>query len=660
MPLPEKKKVMTSYDVSAVVKELKEKIVGRKIDNIYQLDERTFLFKLRPGPLRLLIEIERRLHLTVFEAKIPKEPTLFCKALRNRLRQGTIDDISQYRFERIVYFTIKTKEGKLTLIAELFRRGNLILIDENSKILLALRYAEMKDRCILPKETFKPPPTTGVSPFNLDVPLLMSLKDKPLSEALLKLLAVGSRYVKEILLRAGLDGNKRINELTNDELGRLIKESRELGSKLEPCLIKLSDGTYLDVTPFPLKIYSGLKVERKESFNEALDEYFSKLSAEEAKARRAMDLEKELKRIKNLLSKRERRLVKLTERSKRFREAAELLQRHALEIDQLRELIIKGRSMGKSDEEILSAVKGESKLSIKEFVESLDSKNLTARIMIGEEPLIIDLKNKPFKEASKYFEKAKEAEKKLLQVKEAVEKMKLDMVQVERERADVAAMKVSEPKKMRERKWFEKFRWFRSSEGFLVLLGKDSGGNEVLIKRYTNGGDVVLHAEIYGAPFAVVKTDGKTPREATLKEAAVAAVSYSKAWSLGLGSADVYWVSPRQLSKKPPSGQYLRKGMFMVYGPRNYLRGVEPRLRVGLLEEEGELKVVCGPPTAIEKETLVSVEIAPGELKSSELAKLIVKKLFEKAPRGIKDKIKRLNLTEIQSLIPSGKGKIVD
>ncbi|HID17077.1 TPA: fibronectin-binding domain-containing protein, partial [Candidatus Bathyarchaeota archaeon] len=161
MPLPEKKKVMTSYDVSAVVKELKEKIVGRKIDNIYQLDERTFLFKLRPGPLRLLIEIERRLHLTVFEAKIPKEPTLFCKALRNRLRQGTIDDISQYRFERIVYFTIKTKEGKLTLIAELFRRGNLILIDENSKILLALRYAEMKDRCILPKETFKPPPTTG-------------------------------------------------------------------------------------------------------------------------------------------------------------------------------------------------------------------------------------------------------------------------------------------------------------------------------------------------------------------------------------------------------------------------------------------------------------------------------------------------------------------
>lgn len=656
----EKKKVMTSYDVSAAVKELKEKIVGKKIDNIYQLDEKTFLLKLRPGSLRLLIEIERRLHLTAFEVDVPKEPTPLCKALRSHLRQGIISDVSQHQFERIVCFTVKTKKGELKLIAELFRRGNLILIDENSKILLALRYAEMKDRRILPKETFKPPPTTGIPPFSLDASLLTSLKDERLSAALLKLLAVGSHYVKEILLRSRLNGDKKVGELSDEELRRLIEEAKGLGSKLEPCLVKSSDGNYLDVTPFPLKIYSGLKMERKESFNEALDEYFSKLSVEEAKAKRAKELEKESKRIKSILLKRERRLVKLTERSKRLRGAAELLQRHALEIEQLKELIVKGRAAGKSDGEILSAVKSESQLSIKELVESVNSKNLTVRMVVGGEPLVIDLKNKPFKEASKYFEKAKEAEKKLLQVKESIEKMKLSVAKLEQEKADIAAMKIPEPKKRREKKWFEKFRWFKSSEGFLVLLGKDSSGNEALIKRYTSDDDVVLHAEIHGAPFVVVKTGGKTPGEATLKEAAVAAVSYSKAWSLGLGSADVYWVSPRQLTKKPPPGQYLRKGMFMVYGPRNYLRGVEPRLRVGLVEEGGEIKVVCGPPTAIEKESLVSVELAPGELKSSELAKLIVKKLFERAPQKIKDGIKRLNLTEIQNLIPSGKGRIVD
>ena len=59
------------------------------------------------------------------------------------------------------------------------------------------------------------------------------------------------------------------------------------------------------------------------------------------------------------------------------------------------------------------------------------------------------------------------------------------------------------------REWYEKFRWFTSSDGFLVVAGKDTVSNEVLIKKYAKQEDVVFHAEISGAPFTVVKTEGK-------------------------------------------------------------------------------------------------------------------------------------------------------
>ena len=80
---------------------------------------------------------------------------------------------------------------------------------------------------------------------------------------------------------------------------------------------------------------------------------------------------------------------------------------------------------------------------------------------------------------------------------------------------------------MENKEWYEKFRWFTSSDGFLVVAGKDTVSNEVLIKKYTTQEDVVFHAEITGAPFTVVKAEGKQVPEQTLKEAGEFAASYS-------------------------------------------------------------------------------------------------------------------------------------
>ncbi len=652
----EKKRAMTSYDISAIVKELKEKIIKKKIENIYQLNEKTFLFKLKPNQANLLIEIERRINLTNFELNIPKEPTTFCKILRSHIRGSIIEDITQHEFERIIILKLKAGNERKLLIAELFKRGNLILLnEENKKIILALYYAKMKDRVIAVGNEFKPPPSTGIPPFNLNLNILKTFKNESLKDALLKILAIGTLYVNEILARAELNGNIKINELSDKELEKIVYEAKNLNSKIEPCVVKNSNNEYIDVTPFPLKIYSNFEKEFKKSFNEAVDEYFSKLTIEEIKLKQKIELEKKLQKLKSLLEKHEKRLIKLNEQMKKTKEKAELIYLCANELKQIKELILKEKNLKTSDE-LLNIIKNNF-LLIKSYIENLDLKNLIITLRVNQEVFPVDLKVNPFEESSKYFNKVKEYEEKIMQVKSLIEKTRFEIDSTSK--TSLSLIKPIELKKKKEKKWFEKFRWFKSSENFLVLIGKDSSTNELLIKRYTNPEDLVIHPDFHGAPFAVIKCEGKTPGETTIKEAAVAAASYSKAWALGLGAIDVYWVKPEQITKKPPSGQYIEKGMFMIYGPRNYIRGVELKLSIGVIEENGELKIVSAPTSAIKKNALTFVEIAPGEFKSKELAKQLLQKLIEKAPEKIKEKIKSLNLIDIQNLIPTGKGKII-
>ncbi|MBS7654957.1 NFACT family protein [Candidatus Bathyarchaeota archaeon] len=652
----EKKKAMTSYDISAIVKELREKIIKKKIDNVYQLNEKTFLFKLKPNQANLIIEIEKRIHLTSFDLNIPKEPTTFCKQLRNHIKGSTIEDITQHEFERVIILKLKTQDERKFLIAELFKRGNLILTSEDNKVLLALYYAKMKDRVISPGSLFKHAPSTGIHPCNLELNALKAFKTESLKDALLKTLAVGIQYVKEILARVELNENIKIGELSDEELKKIVYEVKNLNSNLKPCIVKNTSGDYVDVTPFQLKIYSNFEEEFKEGFNEAADEYFSKITVEEAEFKQKIALEKKLQTLKNLLVKHERRIIKLNDQLKKTRKKAEIIYKCANELKQIKELILKERRL-KNENEILTTVKATFPL-IKDYIEGLNLKNLIAILNFNGEVFSVDLKINPFDEASKNFEKAKEYEKKLMHVKSLIEKTKIEIDSLHKKIPSL--IKPFELKKRKEKKWFEKFRWFKSSENFLVVIGKDSSTNEILIKHYTCGEDLVLHPEFHGAPFAVIKCEGKTPSEATIKEAAVAAASYSKAWSLGLGAVDVYWVKPNQISKKPPSGQYIEKGMFMIYGSRNYIRGVELKLSIGVIKEDEELKIICGPSSAINRNALAFVEIAPGEFKSKELAKQVIQKLFEKAPEKIKDRIKSLNLVDIQNLIPGGKGKIID
>lgn len=134
--------------------------------------------------------------------------------------------------------------------------------------------------------------------------------------------------------------------------------------------------------------------------------------------------------------------------------------------------------------------------------------------------------------------------------------------------------------------WFEKFVYFISSEGYLVLGGKDAQQNEILYKRYLKKGDVYVHADLQGAVPIIIKNkpgmiESPIP-PSTLSQAGTLAVATSSAWdSKAVMSA--WWVDADKVSKMAPTGDYLTTGSFNIGGNKNYLPPAQLLLGFGIM-----------------------------------------------------------------------------
>jgi predicted ribosome quality control (RQC) complex YloA/Tae2 family protein len=259
----------------------------------------------------------------------------------------------------------------------------------------------------------------------------------------------------------------------------------------------------------------------------------------------------------------------------------------------------------------------------------------------------IDLRKSLQENADYYFQDSKKAAGKLRRLEKALGLMEGKLKAAGKKKAAGAG----KAEKRRKREWYEKFRWFISSDGFLVIGGRDAGTNEIIVKRHTDSDDGYFHADIMGAPHVVVKAGGKKIPEATKKEAAVFAASFSNAWREGFSYADVYSVRPEQVSKEAPSGEFLGKGAFVIRGKREWFRKTGLNIALGIEEKEGSVRVISGPPAAVSKRTALFFRILQGEKEKSEVAKLL-RAAFEKKA-GVK-----ISLDEIIAALPNGKSDI--
>lgn len=273
-----------------------------------------------------------------------------------------------------------------------------------------------------------------------------------------------------------------------------------------------------------------------------------------------------------------------------------------------------------------------------------------------------------FDNAAEYYDKGKKAKQKSEGALTALEDSKKKLAKIEKELREAEELKNLKPAEIMEalskrkvelenKEWFEKFHWFTSSDGFLVVAGKDTVSNEVLVKKYATQEDVVFHAEISGAPFVIVKAEGKTISEQTLHEAGEFAASFSRAWRENAGSADVYWVKVDQLSKSGPSGESVPHGAFAVVGKRNWTRNVPLKTAVGIIVNE-ETSYVGGPVDAVKAKTKSYIVLSPGDTQGKDLLKQILKSLMLKLPKEQREKAGKTSIEQIRDFVPYTKGTI--
>ena len=248
--------------------------------------------------------------------------------------------------------------------------------------------------------------------------------------------------------------------------------------------------------------------------------------------------------------------------------------------------------------------------------------------------------------ASYYFDKSKKAKKKQDGVIKTIELMKKKLTRINKKKIieegrnhektlldenDLDEKEREESSFITKKGWFTKFRWFFTSRGLLAVGGKDAVTNEILIKKHVEDKDLVFHTDAPGSPFFLLKlgSDKTITNENTeslkqdIEEVAQATACYSKAWSLGLSYSDSYYVKPEQVSKTAKSGEYLKKGSFMIYGKRNLLR-VKLELGVAIINNE----LIIAPLSLVESKAKKYIVLTPGSLKKSDAIKKIIYYLF--------------------------------
>ena len=251
--------------------------------------------------------------------------------------------------------------------------------------------------------------------------------------------------------------------------------------------------------------------------------------------------------------------------------------------------------------------------------------------------------------ANLYFDKVKKLRAKIDGATKTLEKAKKDLdlanSNFEKKVQKQESAKLFESRSVN---WFEKFHWFFSSDNFLVVAGKNANSNDEIVKKYLEKNDKICHTQEVGSPFTIIKNpENKEVPLSTIIQACTLTATFSKTLAGDFASADVFVVGASQVSNTPKSGEYLEKGSFIITGKKEF-HSSKFDLAFGLYNYKSFNLLMAGPLKAVQANCKVFVKIRKGNLKKSDVANQIMRKL------------KLSSNDQVLAQLPSGKFAIVD
>ena len=655
---------LSSIELRYLVNEIRNRVIdassGYYVSSVNAITKNSLFLRLH-HPLQedvMLVLSTRGIWITRLKFK-PVEDNSLENIGQKELERAKLESIEQVGSERIISLKFRHPDGKIRIvIGEFFGDGNLIICNESMQIIAILHPIRVRHRTLSVGLRYAYPPARGVDVFNITLEQMLSLRDGARNLDVLRWIgrniSMPKKFVEEVINRAGIKVDKNAGELSDDEVIKIHSTIKEIvndvsmsGKKHEPIVVVINDKpqealpiiTQETAAAAAAKVTNNNnKIKKVASYMDAVDEVLSSEIMDIGRNSRTVELDRQIAALEHDLEEQNKAKETVLQKAAAIRKLAGELMR----------LSYHG-SEGIAD--VLAA-------NSASFV---TEKGITYIEVAGEQ---VKMQQSLAKAGSMLFARAKDMERGNASIEEARTKI---LAQIEKLRSETAAIhKRVIVKEQASKEWYERYRWFITTDGLLVIGGRDASSNSALIRKHLTEHDIVFHAEVHGSPFFIIKNAAAfaTTKEGTidssLHQVAQATISFSRAWKDGLSSADAYWVLPQQVKRGAPTGQFLPKGSFVIEGKRNYLKGVELRLAIGIMYLNNRETLVCGPEEAIKKYSAFYGVLLQGGMDPMNAAKKVKSEFVKISDEHTKiaESIKHMSLDEFVRALPTGQSRL--
>lgn len=526
-------------------------LIGGRVEKIHQPSREEIIISLRTrnGGKKLYISANAasaRVHITENTVDNPQTPPMFCMLLRKHLGSGKLVGIRQDGLERILFldFECVNELGDIvtvTLACEIMGRcSNLIIINNEGRVIDSIKRVDeemSRERLVLPGMKYTLPPRGERLNF-LEADseeiktALKSADNGELSKVLIRIFeGISPILAREWTFFAGRGTHLESGSIQGDALDRLlfaVKRTREQLIDGDCCFSAVStrDGQLKDFSFIRLSQFGTLMYTKELPSACALLDYFY---SERDRAARTKQRANDLFRL----------LINLNDRT-------------------MRRLSVQHEELGKCAEkdhyklcgDLISAnmyriSKGESSTVLENFY---DEECPQIRIEL-------DVRKTPAQNAQHYYNEYKKsvtAEEKLTeQIEKGEEELQYldsvldsltratsenDIIQLRLELREQGYIKASSGK-AKPPKALPPIE-YKSSDGYTILVGRNNCQNDQLTLKFAEKTDIWLHTQAITGSHVIIVTDGETPPDKTIEEAAIIAAVNSKGRNSGLVPVD--------------------------------------------------------------------------------------------------------------------------
>jgi predicted ribosome quality control (RQC) complex YloA/Tae2 family protein len=653
---------LSSIELRYLVNEIRSRVIsgtsGYYVSSINTITKSSLFLRLH-HPMQediMLVLSTRGIWITRLKFKPMEENNSLENIAQKELERAKLELIEQVGSERIVSLKFRHPDGKVRIVVgEFFGHGNIIICNENMQIIAILNPIQVRHRTLNVGLRYVYPPARGVDVFDITLDQMLSLRDEARDLDVLRWIgrniSMPKKFVEEVINRAGIQVEKHAAQLSDYEVSKIYNTVKDIvnevstGSKNHEPIVIMLDNKPQEALPIitqeaaiAAKMIKENSIKKVASYMDAVDEVLSSEIMEIGRSSRTVELNKQIAVLEHDLEEQNKAKETVLQKAAAIRRlAGELMSVSYRESDEISDVLANHSAS-------LITEKGVKYIEI-----------------AGEQ---VKMHPSLAKASSMLFARAKEMERGSASIEEARAKI---LAQIEKLRSETAAIhKKVIVKEHISKEWYERYRWFITTDGLLVIGGRDASSNSALIRKHLTEHDIVFHAEVHGSPFFIIKNAAtfSATQEGTISsslyQVAQATISFSRAWKDGLSSADAYWVMPEQVKKGAPTGQFLPKGSFVIEGKRNYLKGVELRLAIGIMQLNNRETVLCGPEEAIRKHSIFYAVLLQGGMDPMNAAKKVKSEFVKIADDNIKiaESIKHISLDEFVRALPTGQSRL--